>query len=128
MDAVFDHVHHKVTPKMNANLCAPYSKDEVKEALFQMFPTKAPGPDGFPAHFYQRHWEVCWDEVTNIILGIVTGVETPESINDTILVLIRKVTNPTTLAQFRPISLCNVLYKIASNVEHAESCASRNHL
>ncbi|EMS58566.1 hypothetical protein TRIUR3_19711 [Triticum urartu] len=38
---------------------APYKEDEVKKALFQMFPTKAPGPDGFPAHFFQRHWDIC---------------------------------------------------------------------
>jgi hypothetical protein len=25
---------------------------EIKEALFQMFPTKASGPDGFPTHFF----------------------------------------------------------------------------
>ena len=60
MDAVLDHVPRKVTAEMNSNLCAPYTKEEVKTALFQMFPTKAPGPDGFPAHFYQRHWEVLW--------------------------------------------------------------------
>ena len=116
MNAVLDHVPRKVTDEMNSNLCAPYTKEEVKTALFQMFPTKAPGPDGFPAHFYQRHWEVCGDEVTNIVLRIVRGEESPESVNDTVLVLIPKVTTPTVLAQFRPISLCNVLYKIASKV------------
>jgi hypothetical protein len=50
---VLDHVPCKVTRSMNAALLAPYSPEEVKIALFQMFPTKAPGPDGFPAYFFK---------------------------------------------------------------------------
>ena len=40
MDAVLDHVPRKVTEEMNARLNAEYTSDEVKAALFQMFPTK----------------------------------------------------------------------------------------
>ena len=79
-----------------------------------MFPLKASGPDGYPAHFFQCHWEVCGDDVTNVVLKIVEGIETTECINETVLVLILKVKHPTLSSQFRPISLCNVLYKIAS--------------
>ena len=81
-----------------------------------MGPTKAPGPDGFPAHFFQKHWGVCGEEVTKAVLAIVDGNESAEGINQTYLVLIPKVKNPSLLSQFRPISLCNVLYKIASKV------------
>lgn len=81
-----------------------------------MFPTKSPGPDGFPAHFYQRHWDICGDDITKAILRIINGEESAACGNDTILVLIPKITNPVLLSQFRPISLCNVLYKIASKV------------
>lgn len=116
MEAVLAHVPKKVTAVMNASLCAQYTKEEVKVALFQMFPTKAPGPDGFPVHFYQRHCDVCGDEVIEIVLKIVKGEESPASIDDNVLILIPKVTNPSSLAQFQPISLCNVLYKIASKV------------
>ena len=52
MDGVLNHVLRKVTEEMNATLCAPYTSGEVKIALFQMFPTNAPSPDGFLAHFY----------------------------------------------------------------------------
>jgi hypothetical protein len=60
MEAVLDTVPVKVSPEMNAKLIAPYIEAEVKEALFQMFPTNSPGPDGFPAHFFQRHWDFVW--------------------------------------------------------------------
>jgi hypothetical protein len=42
-----------VTPEENAILIAPYSEEEIKKAVFLMEHDKAPGPDGFPAEFYQ---------------------------------------------------------------------------
>jgi hypothetical protein len=53
MDSVLNMILVKVTTEMNGALLSPMSEQEVKEALFQMFPTKAPGSDGFPAHFFQ---------------------------------------------------------------------------
>ena len=49
MDTVLNTVPTKVTTQMNDQLLAPFEEKEVKEALF---PTKAPGPDGLPAHFF----------------------------------------------------------------------------
>lgn len=40
----------------------------------------------------------------------------PESFNLTTIVLIPKTRNPQEMKEFRPISLCNVLYKICSKV------------
>jgi hypothetical protein len=52
VDEVLDTVPVKVTAEMNSQLLAPFDTGEVKAALFQMFPTKAPVPDGYPAHFF----------------------------------------------------------------------------
>ncbi|PNX64854.1 hypothetical protein L195_g054234, partial [Trifolium pratense] len=35
-----------------------YTKEEVKEAIHQMHPIKAPGPDGLPALFFQKYWHI----------------------------------------------------------------------
>ena len=43
MEEVFSHIPSRVDAEMNARLNRPYNKEEVKEALFQMFPTKALG-------------------------------------------------------------------------------------
>ena len=77
MEEVLSTVLVKVTPEMNRTLLDPYKEGEVKDALFQMFLTKAPGPDGFPAHFFQRHWELCGKEVTAMVLKLLNGEEEP---------------------------------------------------
>jgi hypothetical protein len=50
------------------------------------------------------------------VIRILSGAEEASCINDALVVLIPKVANPEEVGQFRPISLCNVLYKIASKV------------
>jgi hypothetical protein len=81
-----------------------------------MFPTKAPGPDGFPTHFFQTHWELCGEEVTLAVIRVLQGEDDMREINQTFIVLIPKVASPEELGQFRPISLSNVIFKIASKV------------
>jgi hypothetical protein len=113
---VIDVIPVKVTSVMNDSLLKPFNEEEVKNALFQMFPTKAPGPDGFPAHFFQTHWELWGEEVTSAVIRVLKGEDDMRDINQTFLVLIPKVASPEELGQFRPISLCNVIYKITSKV------------
>jgi hypothetical protein len=68
--------------------------------------------DGFPTRFYQRNWGVLKEEVTNAVkLFFATG-NMPVGVNDTAIVLILKVNQPETLKDFRPISLCTVIYKV----------------
>ena len=57
---------------------------------------------------------MCGHEVTSVVLRVLRGEDDPASINNTFIVLIPKIANAEELGQFRPISLCNVLYKIAS--------------
>lgn len=56
------------------------------------------------------------DDICRETLEFLNGGDMPEMVNSTVLVLIPKVKNPQELPQFRPIALCNVLYKICSKV------------
>jgi len=114
LDLVCQHVPRKVSEAMCDFVEQPFLLEEVEKALFPMGPSKAPGPDGFTAGFFQRHWALVKDSVLSAVLGFLNRGEMSNEVNKTVLVLIPKVTNPQELTQFRPISLCNVLYKICS--------------
>ncbi|BFG31061.1 hypothetical protein CerSpe_173350 [Prunus speciosa] len=113
---VLDCVSHIVSDEMNATLTSPILEVEVKDAVFQMGGMKAPGPDGFQGMFYQAYWDTILAEVQGTVKDFFEGVVSPVSLNSTYLVLIPKIPCPESVSQFRPIGLCNYLYKILSKI------------
>ncbi|KAL9687816.1 hypothetical protein QQ045_032223 [Rhodiola kirilowii] len=97
---------------MNAMLTAPFSEVEIKRALFQMHPTKAPGLDGFPALFYQSNWDTVGRDIINESLKCLNEGILDVAINETLIVLVPKVKKVERVEDLRPISLCNVTMKI----------------
>ncbi|XP_062085599.1 uncharacterized protein LOC133791697 [Humulus lupulus] len=100
----------------NEELLKPILEDEVKVALFQMHPDKAPGPDGMGPGFFQHHWGIVGTDIVNMVKDFFVSGTLPTGLNDTNLVLIPKKKNFSTMSDLRPIALCNVLYKVISKV------------
>ncbi|GMI95677.1 hypothetical protein HRI_003237000 [Hibiscus trionum] len=113
-DFVIDKVSPTISASMNSALTMAYSREEIYSVVKDMAPLKAFGLDGYPALFYQKCWSVIGTEVADFCLSILSGSMTFDSFNSTSIVLIPKVDDPRSLDQFRPISLCSVLYKIIS--------------
>ena len=105
-----------ITGTMNDNLIALVTKWEVKLALFAMHPEKAPGPDGMTAFFYQKFWDIVKEDLTLMVDKFLFEGTVANGLNYTNICLIPKTTKPNEMAQFRPISVCNVSYKIISKV------------
>jgi hypothetical protein len=100
--------------EMNEQLCKDFTDEEISNALFQIGPIKAPGPDGFLARFYQMNWDLMRADIIRAVRHFFDTGHMPEGTNDTSIVLIPKTDNPMELKDFRPIGLCNVIYKVVS--------------
>ena len=105
-----------MTTDMQQILSSDFIAEEIKATLFRMGPTKALGPDGMNVLFYQKFWHVVGDSVVTTVLDYLNFSIMVPAINHTHIMLIPKVKSPEKMSDFQPISLCNVIYKIISEV------------
>ncbi|CAN1830601.1 LINE-1 retrotransposable element ORF2 protein [Linum perenne] len=110
------HLPPIVTETMNEDLCRPFSNEEIRCAVFSLGASQSPGPDGYNGHFYRRYWPTIGPLVCKEVTHFFQTCSMPEEWNDTHIVLIPKVPNPTGMGSFRPISCCNFRYKIISKM------------
>lgn len=90
MEEVLSCVQRKVTEEQNRELMWPFESEEVKEAIFSMHPDKSPGEDGLNPAFFQKSWSIMGSAVTESVIHWLTIGVFPESLLDTILVLLPK--------------------------------------
>ncbi|CAL1397558.1 unnamed protein product [Linum trigynum] len=88
--------------------------EEIRATVMEMNGLKAPGKDGYQALFYQKCWTQIKKEFTLFIQMCFREHKSIELVNETLLALIPKVEGPCSMNQFRPISLCNVGYKVVA--------------
>lgn len=99
---------------MNTILNPPFTPEDIRKAVFDMHPDKAPRSNGMSVFLYQQFWDIIGLEVTEATLQILKDRESIADWNSTIATLISKVKNHITMKEFWPISLCNVCYKIVA--------------
>ena len=98
------------------NLSLPPSDAEILFALNSMKAFKAPRPDRLHACFFQRFWMVVGESVKVKVKRIFQTKKIPPQLNKTLIALIPKQLGPESISHFRPISLCNTIYKIVSKI------------
>ena len=106
----------RVANEMNQRLISTFTRDEMEAVLKQMHPTKALGLDSMSTIFFQKYWDVVRNDITCMVLNVLNSNMSIADINRTKITLIPKISSPSKMSNFRPISLCNVVYKLVSKV------------
>lgn len=91
-------------------------EEKIKKVLFAMAGVKSPGPDGYTCEFYKSAWEVIGKDLVVAVQSFFDTGFLPKGINSTILALIPKKQQAIYMKDHRPISGCNVLYKLISKI------------
>ncbi|KAK5834917.1 hypothetical protein PVK06_010597 [Gossypium arboreum] len=113
-DNTHEGVSSRISPSMNEQLLREFKVEEIRKALWEMAPTKAPRVDGFHTIFFQKFWHIIGQDVAKFCLQVINREASLYEVNSTKIILILKVSDADMMSLFRPISLCSILYKITS--------------
>eukprot|EP00253_Pinus_taeda_P026566 PITA_26566 len=105
-----------ITDEQNKGLMRASTLAEVEEVVMNMKRGKAPGPDGFTAKFYQAGWKFLGQDILEVVEESRLKHRMWSGINSTFLTLIPKTNNFEEARGFRPIALCNVIYKVIATL------------
>lgn len=66
--------------------------------------------------FFKKTWHITGEVVCSFVRKVMKDEEVPGDASEATLVLIPKESKPSSMRGFRPLSLCNVSYKLTSKI------------
>jgi hypothetical protein len=105
-----------VSDEETGPLYSPVTLEELKSVLFHFKKEKSLGSDDWTTEFFIFFFDLVGEDLLEMVedsrrKGTING-----SLNSTFLTLIPKANKPVTFDDFRPISLCNLCYKVISKI------------
>ena len=97
-------------------LSRPVSDEEITKMVFAMPLSKSPGPDGYSIEFFRSAWSIVGPDVIAAVNEFFINDRLLKDFNNMAIALIPKVPQACKLGDFRPISCCNLIYKIISKI------------
>jgi len=91
-------------------------EEEVKSVVWLCEGSKSPSPDDFNFNFIKGSWEVLKHDIVVVVHLFQEMGCIPKGCNASFITLVPKVKDPTSINQYRPISLVGSLYKIITKV------------
>lgn len=105
-----------VEEEENDMLMTPVTKEEVEGVLKMMQKYKILGPDGWTMENFQHLFELVGDELTGAVEEYQVKGYVYEHFNAAFMALVLKSDDQSSFEEFRPIYLCNCIYKIIAKV------------
>ena len=104
-----------ITVSENQQLCTLASMDELRIVITNLNPNRALGA-WFNGAFYRSSWTIIAIDLQAVVNNFLRSGKLLAQVNHTLLYLIPKKTIPATFDDYRPITLCNVIYRIISKL------------
>lgn len=98
------------------NVSRRVTRLDIFNMIRNMNPFKAPGNDGLPVAFFQSQCEFIGESFCSLVFEIFRNPGKIREINETLITLILKVDPVVNIQNFRPISLCNISYKVITKI------------
>jgi hypothetical protein len=105
-----------VTTEEALALESPCTKEELLAVLSGFKKEKSPGPDGWSVELYLHFFDLMCQDLLDVVEDARTRGVVNSQLNNTFIVLIPKSNLPRQFKDFRPISLCNLCYKLISKI------------
>ncbi|KAL9670344.1 hypothetical protein QQ045_007895 [Rhodiola kirilowii] len=105
---------NKVADSQCRSLIREATNKEIQNVLCKIEVDKSPGPDGFSASFFRKNWSLVGKEFCNGIRHCLKYNALPKGVNTAYTAWIPKTNLAIHPSDFRPISCCNVVYKVLS--------------
>jgi hypothetical protein len=109
-------VFQMLSEEENDELISNFTLEEIEEVVKTSDGNKSPGPDGFNFAFLKRFWGLLGGDIRTMFNQFHNNACLPRCFLSYFVTLIPKVSSPSSLSDFRPISLLGSLYKIIAKV------------
>ena len=89
--------------------------------MFSIDDAKAPGPDGFSSLFFKKAWSIVGSDVCEAVEDFFRSGCLLREINCTIIALVPKIPNPSSMHDYRPISFFWIIKKFITKKGNAQT-------
>ncbi|WMV49350.1 hypothetical protein MTR67_042735 [Solanum verrucosum] len=113
---ILNYINPCIADDDNIKLVAVPDLEEIKDAVFNMSASSAPGPDGYSGIFFHKCWDMIQYDIMEYVQDFFRGKNLSKFYSHTCLILIPKTDSPFNFSELRPISLSNFTCKIISKI------------